>query len=1018
MKRFIIRKLKLSVVLLLMSMSVALAQTGTITGKIVDGAGSPIIGANIVVVGTTTGTVTDIDGNYSLEVPAGTVEVSYSFVGYLPETNAFTIGDGTTTEFDVTLIEDLQALDEVVVIGYGTQKKSDLTGAVTTVTGEQLQDRVTEDLGKALQGLAAGVDVSSNSGSPGAPTAIRIRGTGTINNADPIFVVDGLVMDAQAISFLNPSDIENISVLKDASSTAIYGSRGANGVIMVTTKKGKQGDTKVNFSTYYGTQTAPNWVTMMDGPQYAENKNKASFFPIYDPDTVTSTDWIEQITRTAPMYNANLSFSGGSDKATYLVSASYFNQDGVIKRTNFKRYTIRVNTEINVKKWLTIGQNLQVTSTNRDFVSENNTYNSIVSAAMFADPITPVYDANGDFQPLYTTAGGNPLQRLEEGTMDQNSKGQKITGSAFAQFNIIEGLAFKSTFGGEIGHSEYYRYIPTYTFGLGNLYPDLYNNFRRDISWQWENYANYNKTFGIHNISLMAGVSASSWEYKDIRGSNTTGPVNEDVSLRYFDMWSRTTDILGGSADHASLYSLLGRVNYGLLDRYMLTFSVRRDGSSHFGPQNKQGWFPSAALAWKFKNESFMQNISFISSAKLRLGWGQIGNEKIPTGLYVGTITNGLHYTEGDDLREGSTALRPPNPALKWETTTSTNVGIDLGVLSNKLLISAEYYIKSTTDMLAQVELPRISGVPSNQSPWANIGRVDNKGVELSLTYRKMEGDFRYEIGGNISRAVNKVVDLGGKDRVVYAGTYGQNFGPLTVTQEGKPIASFFGYITEGIFQSYEEVNTHAFQNANTQPGDFKYKDVNGDGVIDDRDQTFIGSPHPDFTYSFNFNFYYKDFDLNFSFQGVKGGDILMPYKSFSHDALSGANNMHTDVLGAWTEEAPSTTTPRVGPIDYNGNFRISDYYLEDGSYLRLKTAQIGYTLTSSIAERVGIDRMRVYVGGQNLLTFTKYTGNDPEVGLPQYSGNTDSYQQLQINVDYGLVPHARVYTVGLDISF
>ncbi len=1002
-------KLKISVFLFLFQLSFALiAQTGKITGKVTDGT-EALIGATVLIEGTTKGTVTDLDGNYTIQAPVGEINLKFSSVGYLTEVIRVNVSEGSTTQLDVVLIEDIAKLDEVVVIGYGALKKSDLTGAVSTVEGEVLNTRVTEGVDKALQGVAAGVDVVSNSGSPGAAPAIRIRGTGTINNADPLFVVDGLMVGN--IDFLNPNDVESISVLKDASATAIYGSRGANGVILITTKKGSAGEPGVTFSTYYGVQSVPNWVSMMNGPEYATAKNSASFFPIYDPDMVESTNWLNQITQNgAPMYSANLSISGGSENKSYLLSFGYFDQQGVIKRTSLKRYTLRANSEVQVKKWLKIGEDINLSFRNRDFVSENNTYNSIISQAMFADPITPVYDSLGNFQPLYTTADGNPLQKLEEATLDQNSKDSRLIGNLYAEFTILEGLTFKSSFGGEANYNEYYRYIPTYDFGLGNQRPDLTNNRGKYLSWQFENYATYSKTFGVHSLTVMAGTSATAWEWNDVRATNTAGPLNEDPALRYFFNWSRENDIIDGLADQASLYSWLGRINYGLLDKYLLTGSIRRDGSSKFGEKNRYGWFPSFAFAWKLHNEDFIKNINAISELKLRAGWGQIGNENIGTGGYVGTITRRLNYSEGETLLEGGTALGPPNPGLKWETTTSTNFGVDAGFFQNQLQFSVEYFIKNTSDMLARKDLPRLSGIPPREFPVANVGKVLNKGIEISANYRKMEGNFQYTVGGFISKVVNRVVDLGGEHRLIYAPTYyGQGFGPLSVTREDYPIASFFGYQTEGIFQSYEEVNAHAYQNARTAPGDFRFKDLNGDGVISDRDQTFIGSPHPDFTYGFNLNLFYKNFDLDLTFNGVYGGKLFAPWKSFSHDALSGANNMHSDLNAAWQEDAPSSTIPIIKPIDYNQNLRLSDYYLEDATYFRFRTAQFGYTLPKTLSDAINVSNFRVYVGGQNLLTMTKYSGNDPEVGV------TGS---LLINVDFGNVPQPRVYTVGVDLSF
>lgn len=1012
--------------LFLFSASVLLAQQGTIKGKVTDSKGDPIVGASILIEGTSIGTISDVNGDYTLtKVPVGTAKLSVKFIGFLNEEVTVNITENQTTESSFTLIEDLKQLSEVVVVGYGTTKKSDLTGAVSTVTSDQLKDKPVANLDMALQGKVAGVEIASNSGSPGATTAIRIRGTGTITNSDPIFVIDGVIMDPNAINFLNPNDIENISVLKDASATAIYGSRGANGVIMVTTKKGKKGDIKVNFNAYYGTQKAAHWMDMMTGPEWAATKH--AIYPrnkSYNPDTTTSTDWFKEITQKAPMFNANLSFSGGNDNATYFVSFGYFSQEGIIKRTDYNRYTLRINTTMAPKKWFNVGQNFQVSMSKRNFVEESSWYNGAVARAWQADPITPVKLANGEYAPQ-VDGRGNPLARMEMGLLDQTSKETKMVGSAYAEFFIFKGLSFKSTFGGDFTLGDYRQFTPSYSFGVGDNQANssLSQNMGKSISWVWDNFLTYQRTFGAHDITLLAGTTASEFQYYDLSGYNAAYVGVTPEAERYFNTFPRNGDLLGGGADQSSQYSFLGRLNYKLLDKYLITASIRRDGSSKFGSANKYGSFPSFAVAWKLGNEEFMKNITFLSSLKLHAGWGKTGSDKIGSWNYVGTVTEYLNYSEGGSVATGATTLKPPNPQIKWESNVQTNVGFDASFLDNRILLNAEYFVRNTDDMLCRVDPPSTSGIPVAQAPTINVGKVRNKGLEISASYRKMEGDFRYEIGAFISKVVNKVIDIGGEDVLITPNyTYGQGLSPLSVTKEGQPIASFYGYVTEGIFQSYEEVNSHAHQGNFTQPGDFKFKDLDGDGAITTADQTFIGSPHPDFTYGGNLSVSYKFIDLSFTFQGVKGVDIFTPYKSYTHNPQSPNVNLSADLLDAWTPENHSNSIPRIGATDPNLNRRVSSYYIEDGSYFRVKTAQLGFNLPSGTLTKLKISNFRIYVGAQNLLTFTKYKGNDPEVGLSQRNAgnynNLDAGNQLLINIDVGNTPQPRVFTLGFDLTF
>lgn len=994
----------------------------TITGKITDAIGTPLSGAGIFIKGTNDGVISDLNGNFKIPVPSDNCILIFSMIGYFDKE----IQVGSQRKFTVFLDENIESLAEVVVIGYGTVKKSDLTGAVTTVTSEQLKDKPVATLDLALQGKVPGMEIISNSGSPGAITAIRIRGTGTITNSDPIFVIDGLIMDPIAVNFLNPSDIESISILKDASATAIYGSKGANGVIMVTTKKGKKGETKVDFNTYYGTQKAVHWMDLMSGPEWAATKHMAnSRNPAYNPDTTTSTNWFKEVTRTAPIYCANLSLSKGTDDASYYVAFGYFNQDGIIKRTNYNRYTFRLNSDISPRRWLKIGENFQAAISKRNFVEESSWYNGAIARAMQADPITPIRTDNGQYAPQID-GRGNPVARMNKGLLDQTSKETKMVGNLFTEILFLRGLTFKTAFGCDFGVNDYYSFTPAYNFGVGDSRQNstLSQSFGKNLTWQWDNYLTYQKVFGIHDVTIVTGSSACEFHYYDLSGYNSSYPGIAPEEERYFNTFPRgvnNEDVLGGGANQNAQFSMYGRMNYKLLDKYLLTATLRYDGSSKFGEDYRFGTFPSFALAWKVNNEDFMKDLKFISTFKIHGGWGKTGNDKIGDWQYTGTVTRNLNYSQGTTLRRGATTLRPPNPQIKWETDIQTNVGFDAGFFGNKVLLNAEYFVRNTKDMLCTVVTPLTSGIPAAQAPTLNIGKVLNKGIEVTASYRKIEGDFRYEIGAFVSKIVNKVIDLGGEDvRIIPSTVYGQSVSTLSVTQEGQPIASFYGYITEGVFQSYEEVNAHAHQSNFTQPGDFKFKDINGDGIIDTDDQTFIGSPHPKFTYGGNLSLGYKFLDFSITLQGVKGVDIFTPYKSYINNALSPDWNLSSDLLNAWTPENHSNTIPRIGTTDPNLNRRASTYYIEDGSYMRIKTAQLGVTLPEKLVKKMNLTSLRIYFGAQNLFTFTKYKGNDPEIGLSQRNANNynnlDAMSQLIINVDVGTTPQPRVFTFGFDV--
>ncbi len=994
------------------------AQSHEVKGKITDSnTGEPLPGVNITVQNTTIGTVTDLNGNYVLQVDDPNTTLVFSYVGYLTET----IPLQGQSSIDITMVMDILAMDEIVVIGYGTMKKDDLTGTISTVKAEDINNVPVLGIDQALQGKTAGVHITQNSGSPGASVMVRIRGIGTINNSNPLYVVDGMPIDYQDINMFNPADIESISILKDASAAAIYGSQAANGVIMITTKKGVAGKMQVNVNSYYGMQQVPGWQNMMNGPEYARTYNilrdaSPGDATYLDPDTVISTDWFDEISRKAPIQNINFSISGGNETSTYAISSSLFDQQGVIKGTDFARQTVRINSDHKVKKWLSAGENLSVSFSKMHRTIEQRAYGSPVIETIIRTPVSRVYQADGNWQVDNYAPGDNPVAIIE--LENREEKNTKIMGTAYLEVEPIKGLKFKSVGGLDLNFSEDDDFDARFNYGPAQqlLNSRLVKEFGKSFSWLWENTVTYSRTFDIHNITLMAGTSANSTMYYNLKGTHSMGPENEDETLRYFNIFG-STGIIEGEGVESSIASLLGRLNYVLADKYLFTASIRRDGSSRFGPGYKWGVFPSFAGAWKISNENFMSDIPVINSLKLRVGWGKIGNEKIGDYLYTSTVDRNLNYSFDGTLAEGFTALRPENKEVRWETTIQTNIGIDAGLLENRILFTGDYFVRTTTEMLNEIDLPGVTGIPDTRNPIQNIGEVQNKGFEFSLTWRKMEGSFNYSLGGNIAIIHNEVINLGEEGQFISAGSFGQGFEPLTRTEAGHPIGAFYGYKTDGIFQNIYEVNAHAFQNRNTAPGDFRFVDVNGDGVINAfGDQIFIGSPHPDFTYGLNLDLFYKGLDLVMFFQGVYGNEILKPYMNWINDPSGSGRNLSRDMLDAWTEDNHSNENPRLDTRSDNSNLRYSDFYIEDGSYLRLKNIQLGYSLPANVTELMAISKFRVYVGGQNLLTFTKYSGADPEVGMPREVGADED--QLIFGVDFGIVPQPRTVLVGVELSF
>jgi TonB-linked SusC/RagA family outer membrane protein len=1000
----------------------AAAQT-KVTGRVsLASDGEPAIGATVLLRGTTTGAITDFDGNFAIQVPDERAVLVFSYTGFLAQE----IEVGTRKEVNVVLSENASQLNEVVVTGYGSQKRSNISGSVSTVSAAEIAERPILRVEQALQGRTAGVQVMQNSGSPGSTLAVRVRGVGTINNADPLYIVDGIPVDG--LDFLNPNDIETINVLKDAASAAIYGARGANGVVLITTKGGKRNqDGKISYETYYGIQRAARFVDLLDAREYATLQNEAYIaagktpLPEFaNPDALgEGTDWQEAIFQHAPIASHQLSLSGGSERSAYTISGNYFSQNGIVggPKANFQRATVRFNGVHDLKKWLTIGNNLGFTWLERDGLSENNQYNSPLIRALNMDPVTPIRKADGTFaySNYASTDIANPVNGIEQ--TYNRWRSNRFVGNVFGELKLAKGLTFRSTFSLDATFAVQRGFAPKYdlsniasiseapaaeksvvnSVSVGN------NNWR---NWQSENVLTYQKNFREkHDLTLIAGTTALQNRYDANGGANTNLPSNrwEDAFI------SNTIDPIASQsawqwASESSLFSYFAKANYTLKNTYLLSATFRADGSSRFGKNNRFGYFPSFSAGWIVSHEAFWR-LKTVNFLKIRASWGQNGNDRIGDYSFTTVVNNGQNYTFGpsETITNGAVALTSANPDLKWETSTQTDLGLDAELWQGRVQFTADYYRKKTSDMLYAAPIPLVAGTAA---PIQNVATAENRGLELSLNYRNFDRALRYALGGNVAFVESEVTGLGLGGEPVFSGFVQSANANASKTDVGHPIASFFGYVTDGIFQNQAEVESAAFQSNETAPGDIRFKDLDGNGVIDANDRTFIGNPTPRLTYGLTTDFEWRGLELNLFWQGTQGNDIYVNTTRFDFSYV----NRPSTALLRWTGEGSSNTEPRVSLSDPNQNVRVSDRFVEDGSYLRLKTLQLGYNLPKKWLKKAHFEKMKIYCTGQNLLTFTKYSGLDPEIG--NVGGS------LEIGIDRGFYPQARTVMGGLSLTF
>jgi TonB-dependent starch-binding outer membrane protein SusC len=992
--------------------------TGTLTSS---EDGQPLIGASILLKGTTTGTISDVNGKYSISVPdedAKNGVLIFSYIGYMLAER--TINDQSV--IDVRLESDVRALKDVVVVGYGTQKKGDVTASLSSVAASEFKDQPVTGVGQALQGRAAGVQVSQASNAPGGGVVVRIRGGNSINAGnEPLYVIDGFPVYNSGGTDFNPSDIESVEILKDASATSIYGSRGANGVILITTKRGKQGKGKVEFQTYYGMQQVGKTLPVLNGTEYANfvneartNAGQAALFP--NPASFgEGTNWQNEIYRSAPIQNHQINFSGGNDKTQYLLSGNLFEQKGVLINSDFKRYSVRLNLNSQVNDWLSVGTSLNVirsetnaTPTDQDGASGAG--QSIVYGSYLFSPTQPLRDGVGNYN-VNNTAGlfdiGSPVAH-SYGTTN-NLRGLRVFGNVFADIKIAKDLTFRTSFGTDLSSSIRGIYSSKFLTKRGQQTGgEAAISNGNNSGWLTENTLTYKKNIGEnHHFVFLGGFTS---QLQRTEGINTAGTGFATENLTFNGLSNATTPgrpSNGGS--QWQLNSVLSRINYDFKGKYLLTVTVRADGSSRFSEGNKWGAFPSASVAWRVSEESFLANSKVISDLKVRASYGLTGNTEISAYQSLDIFASqGYNYNFGspNTLVTSYVPARVGNRGLTWETTTQTDFGIDLSLFNNRINITADYYNKETTDLLFNGSIPSTTGYTAYLK---NVGKIRNTGFELGINSINTTGELKWTTNFNISTNKNEIIDLGGDNNIPAGGNASSaNIGPngTGILRIGEPVGVFYGYEFGGIWQTGDVIVGSAQPNA--RPGDRKYVDLNGDNVINSADRKILGQSQPKFIGGITNTLSYKGIDFSVLMQGVSGNSILNVNR-FELEQPNGSTNVSRDMLDRWTPTNPSNTMPRANVA---GTISLpSSRQIEDGSFLRVKSIVLGYSLPASLLKRISISSLRIYVSSQNLFTFTNYSGVDPEV-------SRFGQETLRQGIDYGSYPVNKSYLVGLNLSF
>lgn len=1012
------------------------AQQMNVQGVVYDSSNETVPGANVCIkTNPNIGTITDLDGRFNLKASVGDVLV-FSFIGYENVEHKLTAGD---TDLKVRFTDSSELLDEVIVVGYGVQKKSVLSSAVSRVTSEELDKGNPTNIQNALKGKVSGVQIISNSGQPGAESKIRIRGTGTVNDSDPLYIVDGMPSES-GISHLNPSDIESIEILKDAASAAIYGARGANGVVLISTKKGTKGKATLNYEFTYGIQNPSKKIDLMESADYqmlmnemAKNSNKDPYFAT--PSTV-NTDWQKELqNKNAPLMNHKVSLSGGNENSTYYASFGYVKQEGVFAKghADYERYNVRLNynnvlLDTKSRNWLNkisfgvIGSYSKSTQTGHTI--SNSESSGIISSMNMLPPTESVYQTDPEILEQYKVTYPNhviapnglayniiemreitnPLAAMQV-AHNQRTMPQNFGANFNLDVDLLPGLKFKTTYGAEWVFNSIKNVTPVYELNATskNATSKVEDKKRESSYWQWENVLSYNKSFGRHNLGALFGTSMSSYHYSNLEAEDYNLLI-VDIDKGYIDTATAPEEqskVWGGARDHR-MASVFGRINYNYDEKYLLEAVVRRDGSSNFGRSHQYATFPSVSVGWVLTREGFMANKpSWLDFAKIRFSWGQNGNERIGAFAYTSMMSQGRNTVIDGKVYTGMLPSGYANADLKWETSEQTDLGLDLRLFNSALTFSADYFVKKTRDMLLSMPIPLYT---SYGSMTVNQGTVKNEGLELEASYRFKAGNVNLGVSGNASYVKNTVTNQG-PDRMGINEIGGGMGGKVTYSENGRPFGFFYGYLHDGIFQNKEEINNYKTEDGklkqpDAKPGDIRFKDLDGKNGINGDDRTMVGDPNPDWTYGFTLTADWKGFDFNAFFQGSIGNDIYKLYRR-SNVAFG---NFDKSWLNRWHGEGTSNWIPRIAEGD-NNNYQISDFFVEDGSYLRMKVLQIGYSLPSQLLQKAGIKGLRFFVQGENLFTITDYTGYDPEVGTRN-------------GLDGGTYPQARTYTIGANITF
>ena len=973
------------------------AQQITVQGVVKDQTGETVIGASVMEKGTTNGTITGIDGDFSLNMsPNGTLVVS--FVGYKTQD----VQVKGQKQLQVVLSEDAEMLDEVVVIGYGTMKKSDLTGAVSSIGNKDIKDSPVSNLGQAIQGKISGVQIV-DAGKPGDNVSIKIRGLGSINNCDPLVVIDGVPTDL-GLSSLNMADVERLDVLKDASATAIYGSRGANGVVMITTKRGTEGKGKLAVSANYSFQNATNVPSLLNAAQYAELSNDMMVNSGRNPNPEwanpselgAGTDWMDELLRTGVMQNYTVSYSGGNEKSHYYVSGGFLDQSGIVKSVNYRRFTFQSNSDAQVLKWLKFSNNITFSADTK----KSGSYN--IGDALKALPIYPVKNEDGswsgpDGNSEWYGSTRNPIGPTE--LNKSQTDGYNFLANLTAELTFTKWLKFKSTFGYDAKFWFIDNFTPKYNWKpTPTEETSRYKSDNKSFTYLWDNYFLFDHTFAEkHRVGLMAGMSAQ-W--------NTNDYLNAQKNVFMFDNVHEMDNgeemyAIGGNETEWALLSYMARVNYSYEDRYLLTATIRRDGSSRFGKKHRWGTFPSVSVAWRASQEKWFPKNDYINDLKVRAGYGVTGSQaSVGNYSYLASYNTSVYpfgISSGNQTALVSSTLA--NPYIHWEEVAQTNIGFDASLFNSRVMFSFDAYLKETRDMLVKASIPITSGFEDTTTTYTNAGKVRNQGIEMSLHTINLTGELGWETNLTATYNKNKIKDLN-SDVPYYINQINNSY--VTMLAKDYPINVFYGYVTDGIFQNQSEVNTHAVQ-PGAEPGDIRFRDLNNDGVINDSDRTVIGNPNPSWLFSMNNSLSYKGFELSVFLQGIAGNKIYNA-NNIDNTGMAAAYNQTTDVLKRWQGEGTSNSMPRAVFGDPNQNTRVSDRFVENGSYLRLKNITLSYTFPKQWLQKAQIENARLSLSCENVATITGYSGFDPEVGIN--------------GIDQNRYPISRTFSLGLNFNF